>query len=380
MPPEKTRPSCLTYGEAHTASGQIISFWFDDRKEGVSTEIKAALANAWDASVPESHLTNAEHGCFGRYSRYRFKQHKYAGYEEGAGYTELLEITNAPDGRCGIVIHSYWAFKGEEEFIEWENLEDARRAWKEEWNKIVRPRKEELEKMPGFRRFVPCGALSPWFYAVGNQELIGDYVFPEGLQDDPVFSFGRKFVLSREDGETIKTCLGCRFLHDLTPEYNLGDRERRDTFYRLVYWDDGTVRKIQENESDLPRPLDDSELWIFEAMKEFRRLLSGRIREFTIRFFSGGNFTGAFKPEKSPAHSPEGDYLLAANLEGEEENKRGWITDWKPTNENPNVIQFAKQKLEKKTGKKVLRIEIIKKRVKTGGQQWAGVFLPPPQG
>ena len=72
---------------------------------------------------------------------------------------------------------------------------------------------KEFSNLEGFKRRVVCNALTPWFYAIGDEELIGDYAFPEGFQDDPVYRLGKRFVVFDHDGvPEIKTCMGARFL------------------------------------------------------------------------------------------------------------------------------------------------------------------------
>ena len=72
-------------------------------------------------------------------------------------------------------------------FSEWKSLDDSKVALEKEFS---HPPRWHQENMPVFKRKVFCSRLIPWFYAIGDEQLKGDYVLPSTLQDDPVFRLG----------------------------------------------------------------------------------------------------------------------------------------------------------------------------------------------
>ncbi|MEK7160392.1 MAG: hypothetical protein AAB724_00030, partial [Patescibacteria group bacterium] len=258
---------------------------------------------------------------------------------------------------------------------EWETLENALEAFKRYWSS--RETETGFAKIPGFKRRILCSALTPWFYAIGDEELIGDYAFPEGLQDDPVFRFGQQFVTFDHDRiPIIKTCMGTRFLQGKEHDYPY--KEYR---YRLVYWDDGSVWKDGFN-SDTeysPRPVKESELWITEATRQFRQFLAGQKTEFAIDFTDGSKFVGKLATPKRRVPCAEGDYLMVVQIKGEKKLRQGWVNDFKPTPKYPDIIRYVINGLAKKGQTvEIKHIEIKESRVKKGGKKWAGVFFAPP--
>ena len=115
--------------------------------------------------------TVVPHGAYEQPSRYQITQHNYAA--NMVAYIELLEIVDPPDGRCGTVIHKYYA--DDSWFIEWEDLAQAQAAFKRCWGAGHLMVKRLLEQ-PGFKRMILCKAHTPWFYATGDQELEGDFI------------------------------------------------------------------------------------------------------------------------------------------------------------------------------------------------------------
>jgi len=180
------------FGEGKTGIGQKVEFEYpNDLGDTGAEQIRDFLAkNIRTIDTPTTGRVNVSHGGYGRYTRYNVKQHDYAG--GGSGFIEVLEIKNPPDGRWGIVINEYPGY-GNSVFTEWETLDDARQAFKSYWGSCHTA--EEFPKCKGFKRRVVCGALSPWFYAIGDELLVGDYTFPDGLQDDAVYRFGQQFVV-----------------------------------------------------------------------------------------------------------------------------------------------------------------------------------------
>jgi hypothetical protein len=360
--------SAYTYGEAQTAGGQLIHF--SCRSEDLEEIKKVFQDKLRNVSFPETHRVMLEHGMYGRYTRYEIIQHKYAGWnhESGAGgYIEVLEVKNPTDGRGSIVIYDYRDDLGAV-FTEWETLESAIEGERRFWGQSDRTQ-ESWEKL-GCKRFVRCGELDPWFYAVGNQELVGDYVFPEYLQDDPVYTFGRKFIVQgADDFLEVKTCFGARFIS--------GEREsfsghRSPWAQRIVYWSDGSSTVMDCGKESAVKPLERDEAWIAEASRQFTRLLSGNKERFLIKLLDGTQFIGRVIPDKGRSvFRRAGRYFAKVQVEGEAKVREGWV-DFVPSEKEPDVLEYIKAKLSEK-GKEIVSIAINPE--KQHGRKWAGVFL-----
>lgn len=358
------RFSSYRFGEGKTGIGQKVSFTYPSEED--AEKIKGFIADKIRSfDFPVAHKTNVSHGSFGRYSHYEMIQHKYAGGH--GGYIELLEIKNPPDNRHNIVIHFY-IDSGNSSFSEWETIENAKYAFQ---RYFAFDQKEEIDKLPGFKRWIKCGALTPWFYAIGDEELIGDYAVASGLEDDPVFRLNKSFVVFDKEGSPcIKTCLGTRFIEKIH-EDSWGKKDKK--VFRMVYWDDGSVWNEQHN-SSLPRPAENGEIWIAEAVAEFKKMLAGKKTDFTINFANGEQFIGKIKTVTKKQLRAEGDYLVTVLLKGETASRKGWINNFVPTPKYPDIIQYLKAKYEEK-GRQVIQVKIEKVKTKKGGKKWTGIFL-----
>ena len=167
--------------------------------------------------------------------------------------------------------------------------------------------------------------------------------------------------------------MGTRFLEKKARDY-----PHKIYHSRLVYWDDGSVWEdsFHSGAEYSPRPVKESELWITEAIRQFRQFLAGRKTEFAINFTDGNKFVGKLVTPKRRVPCAEGDYLLAGNIKGETKPREGWVLGFKPTPKYPDIIQHATAKLAEK-GKQTEQIKIKESRTKKGGKKWAGVFFPP---
>ena len=270
--------SGYTFSEGRTGGDQLVEFTC--RPEEVE-QVKEFLKIIRTIDIPTTGRVAVGHGGYSQYTRYNITQHKYAA--GGQAYIEVLEIKNPPDGRCGIVINEY--HNGDSVFTEWHTLEHALEAYEKGWGSWKTDK--VFPTLKGFVRRVICNVLTPWFYAIGDEELVGDYTFPRGLQDDVVYRFGRKFVVSDRDGGTpeIKTCMGtCFYTEKGTDGYG---REKK-YYHRFVYWDDGSFFDAHNYTSNPPYPLEESELWIMEAICQFKKeILTGNKKRFTINFIGG---------------------------------------------------------------------------------------------
>lgn len=370
------RFSSFRYGEGRTGIGQIVEFTCPlDVAEKVGEFLRT---NIRTISIPTTGLVNVAHGGYGQHTRYEVVQHDYAGGGPGEGggwgYIEVLEIKNPPDGRWGIVINERTSHKGGA-FTEWETIENALAAFIKFWDS---PRtEEEFPKLSGFKRRVACGELTPWFYAIGDEQLIGDYAFPEGLQDDAIYRFGRQFVVFDYDGvPAVKTCMGTRFIKRKRDSYGYHPCDEQQ--YRLVYWDDGSVWNESNDRGGPPRPVEKDEMWIAEAVQQFKLLLAGKNEEFTINFTDGNKFIGKLVRANRRVPCVEGDYSLVVRLKGEQKPLRGWVNDFKPEDADaPDIVQYV-TKHYAQSGKEVEYIEVKECKTKRQGKKWSGVFFRPP--
>jgi hypothetical protein len=369
---QQDRFSSYQYGEARTGKGQLVEFCCPTDVENEQVR-QFFQENIRTIDIPTTGRVNIEHGGYGKYTRYDIVQHNYAGGGPGEGggwgYIEVLEIKNPPDGRWGIVVNESSSNDRCSAFSEWETLKDARAAFKKHWGSSNTA--EEFPKLQGFKRRVACGRLTPWFYAIGDEQLIGDYAFPEGLCDDPVYRFGKKFVTFDDEGiPAIKTCMGTRFIVEEADCY-----PHSRFAYRAVYFDDGSCWHDQTLSSDkTPRPIEENEEgWIAEAVCQFRRLLAGKSASFSINFADGGKFTGRLTAPKGKTFCAEGDYFVVVRLKGKKKLLEGWVNEFKPTKETPDIVQYVTQRFAKHD-KEVERIEIKQCRARKNGKKWYGVF------
>jgi hypothetical protein len=247
-------------GESRTSRGELVRFGAAKQDVPLVTE---AIERLVDIDLPDTHQYSIGHGSFGAYSRYRLEQLKYAG--GGSGYIEVLHVNDAPDGRCPNVVYLYSMYGGCW-FWEFPNRTTAVAAWKACWghgNRIF----GAMSQQKGLVRAVFCDTLRPWFYAVGNQVICGDLVFPAYQQDHPYFVPGGYYLVdSEEPGEQkVKRCIGSRIQYD-------GYGGRQYVKQAVVFWDDGTVSEFSDRLHDMPRALGDDEDIAF-TLGEFRRLL-----------------------------------------------------------------------------------------------------------
>lgn len=356
------------HGEARTKTGQLVKFTYvSDTITAVEIE-EFLRTKIRTIDIPTTTRVN---GGYGQYTRYDITQHDYAGGT--AGYIEVLEIKNPPDNRWGIIINECASYKGSQ-FTEWETVESARAAFAKLWKDCGDSDIEmKFPNLPGFKRHIVCGRLTPWFYAIGNEQLIGDYAFPEGLQDDAVYRFGRQFVVFDYEGiPTVKICMGTRFVKIETECYPYNK-----TQFRLVYWDDGSVWNENDSHGEPPRPLEENEVWITEAIQQFKNLLAGKSTKFTINFTDGNKFVGKLVRANRRVPCGEGDYFLVVRLKDKKKPVEGWVNDFKPTKDAPDIVQFVTQRYQSR-GYEVEHVEVKECKTEKGGKKWSGVFFHRP--
>lgn len=343
MAKKRTDFSVTTFSEVRTAGGQLIEF--NCVPEDVD-KIKNCLGSlVRDIELLQTEkMTSVSQGGYGRYSRFKIVQHDYAGggYPGCGGYIEVLEIKNPIDGKCAIVLHEYriQEYSVTCYFTEWDCIHNAIDAFQKSWHSLGR----DYSNFPGFRRKVECGRLTPWFYAIGDQEIVGDYAFPEGLQEDSVYKFGKEFVVYVDSGHkddkkpVIKTCMGCRVV--------MANDKYGSRSYRIVYWNDGTVWDGSNTykAGRPPRPIeeaDDEDLWAHEIRRQLPFLKNGK--KMVINFADGRIFEGVFRKRESS--TPKGKYYVEVTLKGKDEDNddvpiQGWV-DFTPTEKCPTLTQYV---------------------------------------
>lgn len=378
------------HGEGQTGGGQLVRFTTGD--DGVD-EAKAALRDHFHRiELPVTHKTNVEHGGYGRYSRFDIEKVEYwAGHH---GYYEILDIKDAPDGHHPYVSHSYNGESPEgiplSYFVEWESIEAAQASLKTVGAPVFPDAFRDPEKpVPGVKRVVEVNLLSPWFYATGDAEITGDYVFPERLANDPVYTLGRQFLvpvqqkwLNEVDHMALKTAMGA-IVQEVDPEeelrrnglgrYAADDRDKNPYFVKTIQWADGSISRVSDRTpySLMPRAVD-GEPWIAEAVGKIQLMLSGQALDFTVNFADGGKFVGKFIEPKGTESNVEGDYLLSISFaDGTEQ--RGWVYGFKPGEKTASVTEAALKAYEK-LGKEVSHIEILQRQTKGGGKKWKGIY------
>ncbi len=358
-------------GEGHTGDGRHVRFMVDREAGGREAGIEA-LKLLEELRFPEQHEVNMEHGGYGRYSRYEVAQHEYAGgdNEVGGGYYEILEVADPPADRHPIVSYGYMytGQRAESFFVEWESVEAARRDMGTEASTKLHTKKHFQDALPeGAIRLVECGYLQPWFYAVGNQKLVGDYTLPDHLAEDPVYRFGREFVVPEDqtflkrDGQTntMKVCMGVARLETKRPEYPYGTSESEADVTRIVQWHDGSTTVINDTAQveAIPRAAQPGELWVADAQREFDRMLNADVSRFEIKFADGGKFIGRYvEAPTGPKETPAGMYSVEVTFSDGRKPAGGWI-DFEPSEEHPSLGSYIHEELSRQ-GKPVEKVVV----------------------
>lgn len=335
--------------ETRTASGQLVT-----------VECTAELAEPVRQLLAQVHrIRGAENRPLGvdghpRWSRYHVTQLRRI--ENALMTLEALEVLDPPDGRNGLILFERRTGGGGT-FWEFASREGLLVTW-ESWSGCLPERRPPARDMV---RCVQCNTIAPWFCAIGDQPLHGDWVLPdEGIVADPLFVTGRRFVLRDREGlPTIKRCLCVQRLPD-------PDR-------RIVTWDDGS--QWDETIGRMPRPLDEAELWIDDAVQKFRELLAGRRRSFDIIFGDGTRFSGRLVGETNGC-SVDGLYRARIRLRNRrtlvERTHTGDVV-FTATTTIPTIEHYltARASLE---NEELLEIEECVRVNRRGERGWAGVY------
>jgi hypothetical protein len=374
--------------EATTAGGQVVKF---SCGHGDIDSIKKMLELTVRSIFPTltKEVDSVTHGGPSSYTRYKIKQYGYGGGNEDGcgGYFEVLDISEPPDQRCGFVVHcyEYGAFGIGRGFYEFESLEQAKKGEKEctdhFWYHRGRWSEKKDIKAAGFIRYVDCGYLTPWFYAVGNEPLWQDFVFPQYLAFHPIYRPDGFFVVRNDsDNLEVKRCIGAvKVMSEKSSSGNYTSSAKKVEM-TIVYWHDGTWWDERKDGGYPPQPLSSEEMWIKAATEKFFQMLNGHKMGFEIPFEGGGRFIGRYVPAKEkvgPKRDREGKYSIHLVLTNGEE-KEG-TCDFKPTDKLPTVESYirARLKCDDQQIDKFLKIEPAKRE--RGEKKWPGVFPDPFQ-
>lgn len=354
---KQDRLSICTFGECQTVLGQLIEFrCHPDEKDMVKAFIQQYVRQI---EIPTNKEHNMSHGGYGRYTRFNITQHKYAG--GGSGYIEMLEIHDPPDGRWPFVcLEHNGHYRPGDWFWEFKDLESMLAVWDQWWQrsrcepltkteKMYDVERELVRPMKNVKRTVECGFLTPWFYAMGDQIICGDFVIPdEGLFSHPTYTPGRQFVIQHlEDPPMIKTCMCCyKFKKQVWERGGGGYYDNRETTKEVycVVWKDGTQTEIGDGLWTV-RPAELGELWITVALEKFQRVIAGDLAAFEIPFIDGSKFVGRFRAGKQDLTLP-GKYMVKAYFIKKDETKehlRKGVVEFEPSEKAKDVIALIRQ-------------------------------------
>jgi hypothetical protein len=350
--------------EVTTGNGTLVELWGNPTDVEKAAEVLSLLEKIelphtqWE-SEPETRRHK-------KYSRFDIVEHTVGGCD-AFYHRHLLEIRSAPPGKASIVIDHYVSF------TEWSDLASAKKAYRKMIDQHLEDSDLEKNPLPGQLRLVKYHQFDPWFYAIGNQLVVGDIAFPDNLQEDPVYRAGKDFVVYDEENQpSIKTCLGCR-LERYQEQHGFREETPHVHFFRLVYFDDGTTWNESTHRENPPRPLVNGELWMTKAVEQFKACLAQGRLGFSLSFVDGLNFKCRLTGKKGL--TVEGSYYAEITFtDGTEE--KGYF-DFKPFRDFPTVedylkFEFGRQRKEIKT----LKVELYR-RVRLGKGWSGGLFLDP---
>lgn len=106
--------------------------------------------------------TTVMHGAYYRESPFDVIQHLYGSTDceaDRQGYAEVLQITNPPPEKHGVVIHVFWNDRGSL-YFEFTGVEEACHAFRT----CRSMERKEVSKQPGYIGSLFTGEQSPWFY------------------------------------------------------------------------------------------------------------------------------------------------------------------------------------------------------------------------
>jgi hypothetical protein len=354
--PEKEKINCWTSTGARTANGQMleIDHIYDPPDDNVKKQIIETLKLIRKVRIPCTHKM-MEHGGYGAYTRYDIEQLQYAGGH--GGFIEALHIKNPPDNRVSFIFNKSGGCQ--DCFVEFDSKENLLKAWDIFWNG-----NQDFTKFKGFIRLIPYEWPTPWFYAIGDEELTGDFVYPSVFGEHPIYKPSRKFIVQDPCTRVtaIKTCWGAVSWISKSND-SWGEKERENI---EIYWDDGT----KTTDPSYVKPLKEEHLWIEEAVDKFRQFLSGKVTSFEVPFVDGTKFVGRFSSSKK---NIAGRYAIKIRYKKDSEEKvREGDVHFKPTEECPTIESRIRHDLTERGGELVEIITCTK--VKDYKASWEGVY------
>jgi hypothetical protein len=98
---------------------------------------------------------------------------------------------------------------------------------------------------------VECGLLDPWFFAIADQGLNGDFALPNSLYDHPVFRPFHRYMFTNDRKQPVKQCLMVsNIMRSTTNQY--GEKTGEVERHIVMQFEDGTRFEFPENDPTPP--------------------------------------------------------------------------------------------------------------------------------
>lgn len=358
---KRKRVTCYTHTEMRTCNGQLLEVRLPSEH---IDQVREALALVMSVDPAVNYTTNVTHGGYGRYSRFKIDQKKYAGGH--GGYVEALHVMNAPDDRCPNILHIMSSYKGSS-FAEFKSIRNAVDAW----TKYLRQGETDWKDFTGFIRHVQCGTFDPWFYALGDQHLSGDFVFPDVFNEHPQYQVGKRFLVTDkfDSCRSIKMCMGAITREKETSDY--WGHTKKKYLETEIFWDDGT----STCDVDCVRQLESDKLWIDDAITQFKRLISGACKTFEVPFVDGSKFIGRLKLSDATCKSMPGTYSMSIIVK--DKGKERTVTgrqSFKPSEDCKTIYDRIRIDAEAKGLELVKFVSCVKEGKRGEAATWKGVY------
>ena len=308
------------YMELKTRDGQLIQVVIPLDSELSTEEIEKLAASIGEVRVPTTKWVGGGHNECVRLTRFELvplRDEKDRSIFNGL--RGAFKIVDPPDGRHNVVVYAgdrmeNYCDLDTTSFFEFETDKLAVSAWK-----LFESRGDvKLASQPGCIRRVHCGLFDPWFFAVADQAIVGDLVFPTEIEQWWIFRHGQKFVvhpwamLHREGHNfpKIKTCWGIKSETRDAHYAIYGPRNKMVVQYAL--WSDGTVSQIgNKEEKRLPygiEVLQGESLLAHRAICETEAVAGGLKDQAEIVCLDGSRVKIQWIPADKKRHYKEAEY------------------------------------------------------------------------